>query len=57
MILLNPRSAAALVHDILGAIAAWYLAYWLRFNTDIPEAFLSSMVSAMLWVAPLQAAV
>jgi FlaA1/EpsC-like NDP-sugar epimerase len=57
MILLNPRSAAALVHDILGAIAAWYLAYWLRFNTDIPEAFLSSMVSAMPWVVPLQTAI
>ena len=54
MNLLNPRSAAALIHDILAAIAAWYLAYWLRFNTDIPEASLNNMLNAMFWVVPLQ---
>ncbi len=57
MILLNPRSAAALAHDILAAIAAWYLAYWLRFNTEIPEVFFSSMLDVMLWVAPLQTSI
>jgi FlaA1/EpsC-like NDP-sugar epimerase len=57
MIPLNPRSAAALVHDMLAAIAAWYLAYWLRFNTDIPQYIIPNMVSAMLWVAPLQTAI
>ncbi len=57
MILLNPRSAAALAHDILAAIAAWYLAFWLRFNTEIPEASLNTLVSAMLWVVPLQTAI
>jgi FlaA1/EpsC-like NDP-sugar epimerase len=57
MILLNPRSAAAVAHDILATIAAWYLAYWLRFNTEIPEAFFSSMLNAMLWVVPLQAVI
>ena len=54
MNLLNPRSAAALAHDILAAIAAWYLAYWLRFNTDIPAASFNNMLNAMLWVVPLQ---
>jgi FlaA1/EpsC-like NDP-sugar epimerase len=57
MILLDPRSAAALAHDILAAIAAWYLAFWLRFNTEIPEASVITMVSAMLWVVPLQTAI
>jgi len=57
MILLNPRSAAALAHDILAAIAAWYLAFWLRFNTDIPQFNIPNMVSAMLWVVPLQTAI
>ena len=57
MIPLNPRSAAALVHDIVAAVAAWYLAYWLRFNTEIPQYIIPSMISAMLWVTPLQTAI
>jgi FlaA1/EpsC-like NDP-sugar epimerase len=57
MIPRNPRSAAAVAHDILAASAAWYLAYWLRFNTEIPHYIIPNMVSAMLWVVPLQTAV
>jgi len=57
MLPLNPRSAAALAHDIVAAVAAWYLAYWLRFNTDIPHYIIPNMVDAMLWVVPLQTAV
>ena len=54
---LNPRSVAALAHDIAAAAVAWYLAYWLRFNTEIPEYIIPNMVSAMLWVTPLQTAI
>ena len=54
---LNPRSAAALAHDIVAAAVAWYLAYWLRFNTEIPQYIIPNMVSAMLWVTPLQTAI
>ena len=57
MILPNPRSAAALAHDILAAIAAWYLAFWLRFNTDIPQFNIPNMVGALFWVVPLQTAI
>ncbi|HUX26575.1 MAG TPA: nucleoside-diphosphate sugar epimerase/dehydratase, partial [Burkholderiales bacterium] len=57
MLPLNPRSAAALAHDIVAAVAAWYLAYWLRFNTEIPQYIIPNMVDAMLWVVPLQTAV
>ena len=53
----NPRSVAALAHDLLAAIAAWYLGYWLRFNTEIPHYIIPNMVTSMLWVVPLQAAV
>ena len=49
------RNWMALGHDVAAAVIAWYLAYWLRFNTDIPQANLHNMVAAMLWVVPLQA--
>ena len=57
MTLPNPRSAAAVTHDIFAAIAAWYLAHWLRFNAEIPGPSVDTMLSTMLWVVPLQTAV
>ena len=46
-----------LAHDVAAAVIAWYLAYWLRFNTDIPQYNVPNMVGTMLWVVPLQALV
>jgi FlaA1/EpsC-like NDP-sugar epimerase len=51
------RNWMALGHDAAAAVIAWYLAYWLRFNTEIPEYIIPNMVSTMLWVTPLQAAI
>ena len=51
------RNWMALGHDLAAAIVAWYLAYWLRFNTEIPQYIIPNMVGAMLWVVPLQAAI
>ena len=51
------RNWMALVHDVVAAMIAWYLAYWLRFNTEIPQYNIPNMVGAMLWVVPLQAVV
>ncbi len=51
------RNWMALVHDVAAAMIAWYLAYWLRFNTEIPQYNIPNMVGAMLWVVPLQAVV
>ena len=51
------RNWMALGHDVAAAIIAWYLAYWLRFNTEIPQFNIPNMVAAMLWVVPLQALV
>jgi len=48
------RNWMALGHDVAAAMIAWYLAYWLRFNTEIPQYNIPNMVSAMLWVVPLQ---
>ena len=53
--LLNSRSALALGHDIIAAAFAWYGAYLLRFNFELPSEH-SAVVIQTLWVAlPLQA--
>ena len=49
------RNWIALGHDVAAAIIAWYLAYWLRFNTEIPQYNIPNMLGTMLWVVPLQA--
>lgn len=54
---LNPRSALAFLHDIAAAVAAWCLAFWLRFNLAIPEPYLGGMWRSAVWVAPVQAAI
>jgi FlaA1/EpsC-like NDP-sugar epimerase len=51
------RNWMALGHDVAAAMIAWYLAYWLRFNTEIPQYNIPNMVGAMLWVVPLQAVI
>jgi FlaA1/EpsC-like NDP-sugar epimerase len=51
------RNRIALGHDLAAAMIAWYLAYWLRFNTEIPQYNIPNMTLAMLWVVPLQAVI
>ncbi len=48
----------AFLHDLLMVPLAWLGAYWLRFNLEsIPDNFLSSAVTALLYVIPLQVAI
>lgn len=51
----NPRTLLAFTHDIVAAALAWCLAFWLRFNLDIPAAYWDSMWRSLLWVMPVQA--
>ena len=51
------RNLIALGHDVVAAAIAWYLAYWLRFNTEIPQYNIPNMVETMMWVVPLQAVI
>ncbi len=51
----NSRIALALLHDLSAAAAAWLIAYWLRFNLDIPPEFWTSALDTLVWVVPLQA--
>ncbi|HTL76084.1 MAG TPA: nucleoside-diphosphate sugar epimerase/dehydratase [Casimicrobiaceae bacterium] len=39
------------------AAIAWVGIYWLRFNLDLREPFLSDMWSTLAWILPLQAAI
>ncbi len=50
------RNWLALGHDLAAAALAWYLAYWLRFNTEIPQYNIPNLTGTLLWVVPLQAA-
>ena len=52
------RNALAFVHDVAAAALVWALAFWLRFNLDIPPGwFQAGMYTAMLVSAPLHAAI
>jgi FlaA1/EpsC-like NDP-sugar epimerase len=54
---LRPAFVQAFAHDVVAAAAAWWAAYQLRFNFEVPEAFAEGMIEALVWVVPLQAAV
>ncbi len=51
------RHAAVLAHDLAAAAAAWAIAYWLRFNLDIPAAYFRGMLVGLAWMLPAHAAV
>ena len=54
---IHPRTAMAFAHDVVAAILAWVIAFWLRFNLDIPSIFVRPLIESLLWVIPLQAVV
>jgi FlaA1/EpsC-like NDP-sugar epimerase len=54
---MNWRTAVATLHDILAAVAAWMLAYWLRFNFDMPAAYTTVMLRNLTLVVGIQAIV
>jgi FlaA1/EpsC-like NDP-sugar epimerase len=46
---MNPRRLLAIVHDAAAAALAWILAFWLRFNLDIPADFERTMLFTLPW--------
>jgi FlaA1/EpsC-like NDP-sugar epimerase len=54
---INWRNGVAFLHDVLGAGAAWCLAYLFRLNFELEPPFTSAMVSNLAWVVPLQGAI
>lgn len=51
---INPRTLLASAHDLLASALAWIVAYWLRFNFEIPPDQIAGMFSMLVWVVPLQ---
>jgi FlaA1/EpsC-like NDP-sugar epimerase len=51
------NTGIAILHDVIAATFAWWLAYLLRFNFDLPVHFQHELWHTMLWVVPLQAIV
>ena len=51
------RRVFGFIHDVLASALAWCLGYLLRFNFDVPDAFLNYMWQSLVWVVPVQAAI
>jgi len=51
--MINPRTLAAFLHDLLAVALAWLLAFWLRFNFDVPPEFSATSLGSLIWVLPL----
>lgn len=51
--LLNHRTAAAFFHDLCAIAIAWWLAFLLRFNFELPADYIQSALSSLIWVVPL----
>lgn len=49
------RNLLALLHDLVAATAAWFFAYWLRFDMEISTLYIDGMLKMMPLVVPLQA--
>ena len=51
------RNVVIVAYDFAAVVLAWVLAYWLRFNLDIPGSYFHGMLSGLTWVVPLHAGV
>lgn len=53
--MLNIRTLLAMAHDLMAVAVAWLLAYWLRFNLELPEPYHEQAWQSVQWVVPLYA--
>jgi len=47
------RNALAFLHDIAATAVAWWLAFWLRFNLEVPADFVHGFFFTLPWVVGL----
>jgi FlaA1/EpsC-like NDP-sugar epimerase len=57
MISVYYRRYIVFLHDLLAAGLAWLIAFWLRFNLDIPDDYREVMLSRLPWVLAVHAVV
>lgn len=55
--LLVAKRALALIHDLLAVVVCWLLAFWLRFNLEIPDAYFGGAVRSLVLVLCVHAPV
>ena len=55
--LINPRTLAAFLYDVVAAALAWWFAFWLRFNLETPQFFIEVFWHTVVWVVPVQTAI
>jgi FlaA1/EpsC-like NDP-sugar epimerase len=51
----NIRTLLAIAHDLTAVAVAWLLAFWLRFNLEMPEFYSEQAWQSARWVVPLYA--
>jgi FlaA1/EpsC-like NDP-sugar epimerase len=51
----NVRTLLAIAHDLAAVAVAWLLAFWLRFNPDMPAFYAEQAWQSVQWVVPLYA--
>jgi FlaA1/EpsC-like NDP-sugar epimerase len=49
----SAKSFAVLGADLLSVTAAWLVAFWLRFNLQVPPEYLALALQSLLWVVPI----
>ena len=54
---MNIRALLALAHDLSASAVAWLAAFWLRFNLDVPPAYVALALSTLPWVVGVHALV
>src|SRR5512142_2685134 len=54
---MNLRRLIVFLHDVAAAAIAWMLAFWLRFNLDIPAEYERLMLHLLPWVGAIYAIV
>ena len=52
--LLKLKRFLAFAHDVLASCLVWILSYFLRFNFEIPQIYLNSMLDTLPWIIAIQ---
>ena len=51
----NQRTTLAFLHDVIMCAAAWLIAFWLRFNFEVPPPYTKLALESLAWVVPIHA--